>query len=190
MTTEKVTSNFIESAALIEHVGKSEAGKIVHIANTIIESYKNGGKVLIAGNGGSAADAQHIAAELVNSFYKDRKALPAIALTTDTSVLTAWANDKNYDLVFERQIEAHGNKGDIFIAITTSGNSRNLLHALAKAKEKGLVTIALLGKDGGKAKGLADHEIIVPHNDTARIQECHHVIYHALCELVESAFSP
>ncbi len=182
-----ILKNFQESALLIKQTAEICADKIIEISNVIIDAYKQNKKVLIAGNGGSAADAQHISGELVNKFYHDRKALCAIALTTDSSVLTSWANDKHFDYVFERQIEAHGNAGDIFIAISTGGNSQNLINAVNKAKEKNLITIGLLGKDGGRLKGLCHYEIIVPNQDTPRIQEVHKVIYHTICQLIEQS---
>ena len=163
MNWGEVLAKFKESSILINKTGEDFSHKIIEISEIIINAYKNGNKVLIAGNGGSAADAQHISGELVNKFYKDRKALSAIALSTDTSVITSWANDVSYDFVFERQIEAHGKPGDIFISITTSGNSTNLIHATKKAKEKGLICIGLLGRDGGKLKELCDHEITIPY---------------------------
>ena len=114
--------------------------------------------------------------------------MPAICLSTDTAVITAWSNDVSYDTIFKRQLEAHGNKGDIFIALTTSGNSANVIHAVEKAKELGVITIGLLGRDGGKLKGQCNHELIVPGNDVARIQEAQKVIFHTLCQLIEQAF--
>lgn len=186
--SNEILDNFKASASLLLETGEQCAGKITEIASIIIQAYQQGNKVLIAGNGGSAADAQHIAGELVNTFLHERKALAALALSTDTSVLTAWANDKSFDAVFERQIEAHGKPGDIFIAISTSGNSQNLLRAAQKANQIGLTTISLLGKGGGKMKGLCNHEIIVPSPSTPRIQEAHKVIYHSLCEQIEKAF--
>ncbi|MBS3112357.1 SIS domain-containing protein [Candidatus Woesearchaeota archaeon] len=181
---EQVKFKILESAKL---VGKLEeySNDIVKAAEIIIDAYKNGKKLLIAGNGGSAADAQHISAELVNSFYKKRKALPALALTTDTSIITAWGNDVNFDRIFERQVEAYGVEGDVLLIITTSGNSKNLLYAISQAKKQKVKTISLLGKGGGLTKGMSDHEIIVPHMDTARIQEAQHVIYHLICDLIE-----
>ena len=183
-----IFENFDSHISLMKNVGALFADKIIEISKSLIYAYQNSNKLLIAGNGGSAADAQHIAGELVNRFYYDRRALSAIALSTDTSVLTSWANDKSYDSVFERQIEAHGNLGDVFLAISTSGNSVNLINAVKKAKEKGLVAIALSGKDGGKMKGLCDYEIIIPSDDTPRIQEAHEIIYHTICQIVEQAF--
>ena len=188
MNKEEIIKNFNVSSELIKKISETEADNIIEISKSITEAYKRGKKVLVAGNGGSAADAQHISGELVNAFYKDRKALSAIALSTDTSVITAWANDKHYDYIFERQVEAHGNPGDVFIAITTSGNSKNLVHAVKKANDMGLITIGLLGKGGGLVKDLCKYKIVVPHNDTARIQEAHHVIYHTICEMIEREF--
>lgn len=152
-------------------------------------AYKNGNKVLIAGNGGSAADAQHFAGEIVCTFMRrDRKGYPAIALTTDTSVITAWSNDFGYDTVFERQVQALGNAGDVFIGISTSGNSENIILAAKKAKELGLKTVCLLGRDGGKLKDAPDVSIIVPSQSTPRIQEIHTLLVHIICEEVEKSF--
>jgi len=154
----------------------------------ITSTIKNGNKVLIAGNGGSAADAQHIAAELSGRFVKHRKALPGIALTTDTSALTAIANDYGYDYVFARQIEALAHPGDLFIGISTSGNSEVVLRAFSTAKELGCTTLGLSGRDGGKMNGLCDLNIIVPSDVTARIQEMHILIGHILCQAVDDLF--
>ncbi len=154
----------------------------------ITSTIKNGNKVLIAGNGGSAADAQHIAAELSGRFVKHRKALPGIALTTDTSALTAIANDYGYDYVFARQIEALAQPGDLFIGISTSGNSEVVLWAFSTAKEVGCNTLGLSGRDGGKMNGLCDLNIVVPSNITARIQEMHILIGHILCQSVDDLF--
>ncbi len=158
---------------------------IVEVGNKLIEIYKNGNKLLIAGNGGSAADAQHIAGELVSKFYFDRPALPAIALTTDTSIITAIGNDYGYEKLFSRQIEANGVKGDAFLGISTSGNSKNIIEGLKVAKEKGLLTIGLTGQSGGKMKELCDYCICVPSNETPRIQEAHILIGHILCSVIE-----
>ncbi|AEF95810.1 D-sedoheptulose 7-phosphate isomerase [Methanotorris igneus] len=151
----------------------------------IAEVLKNGNKILICGNGGSAADAQHFAAEIVGRFKLERKGLPAIALTTDTSILTAIGNDYGFEMIFERQVEALGKKGDVLVGISTSGNSKNVIRAVNKAKEMGIYTIGLLGKGGGKLKDIVDLALVVPSNDTARIQECHLTIYHVICEEVE-----
>lgn len=158
-------------------------------AEIIISSFKKGGKLLICGNGGSAADAQHIAAELVGRFKKERKALPAIALTTNTSILTAIANDYGYDAVFKRQIEALGKKGDVLLAISTSGNAKNVLEAVKLANKTGVDTIALTGGTGGELAKIAKLSIIAAFSNTPRIQESHAAIYHKLCELIENAFA-
>jgi len=158
---------------------------IAESSRMIIDCLKSGGKVMICGNGGSAADSQHIAAELVGRFKRERRGLAAIALCTDTSILTALANDYSFDRVFSRQVEALGTRGDLLILISTSGNSANLVEAARVAKEMGIVTMALLGKDGGKVAGEVDFSIIVPSFDTARIQEGHMMIYHIICDLVE-----
>jgi len=162
------------------------ASLVIKAGEVIKRTLVNGKKLLICGNGGSAADAQHFAAELVCRFEKERKALPAIALTTDTSILTAWSNDYNFETVFARQIEALGNKEDVLIAISTSGNSLNVIRAVEKAKKKGIYTIGLLGKDGGCLKKIVDLAIVVPSTRTAYIQECHLMIYHFWCEMIET----
>jgi len=161
--------------------------EILEIGNLLIETYKKGNKLLIAGNGGSAADAQHIAGELVSKFYFDRPALPAIALTTDTSIITAIGNDYGYEYLFSRQVEANGVKGDVFLGISTSGNSKNIIEGLKTAKEKGLITIGLTGESGGKMKELCDYCIYVPSRETPRIQEAHILIGHILCSVIEEA---
>ncbi len=157
------------------------------IAWLIVETYRSGGKVLIAGNGGSAADAQHITAELVSRFTFDRPALPAMALTTDSSILTAISNDYGYDSLFSRQLEANGRPGDLFIAISTSGNSPNILRALETAGEIGVVTAGLTGASGGRMIDLCRHCLRVPSTDTARIQEGHITLGHILCAVTERA---
>lgn len=155
------------------------------VAGACVESIKNGGKVLLAGNGGSAADAQHIAGELVSRFAFDRPGLPAIALTTDTSILTAIGNDYGYEKLFERQIQALGNAGDIFIAYTTSGSSKNILTALVEARRKGLVCVGVTGSGRGPVVELCDYVFAVPSISTPKIQEGHLVIGHTLCGLIE-----
>ena len=160
-----------------------------NIAAEIISSIKNGNKIMICGNGGSAADAQHMAAEFINRFLKERKPLPAIALTTDTSNLTSIANDYSFDDVFLKQVEAIGRKGDVLIGISTSGNSYNVLKALDKAKSMGIKTVGFLGKDGGKIKEICDLTLIVSSNSTPRIQEVHGFIIHVICEMVEDEFA-
>lgn len=155
------------------------------VAAELIAAYRAGKKTLIAGNGGSAADAQHIAAEFVSRFYFDRPALPSIALTTDTSALTAIGNDYGYEHLFSRQLEANGCSGDIYIAISTSGNSKNVLKSLESAKKLGIKTVGLTGRSGGKMKDMVDYCICVPSDETPRIQETHILIGHILCAAVE-----
>lgn len=162
--------------------------KIIQAIDEIVKTLTNGGKLLFFGNGGSAADSQHIAAEFIGRFQKERRSLPAIALTTDSSILTALGNDYSFDIVFARQIEGLGKKGDLAFGISTSGNSRNVIEGIKKAKEMGLKTITLTGCDGGKLAPLSDININVSSKITARIQESHICIYHAICELVESRF--
>lgn len=176
-----------ESIALQKKIlaDKKIAKEFDTIVKLTLFSISNGNKILVAGNGGSAADAQHFAAEFVAMYKIKRRAHPAIALTTDTSILTATGNDFSFNNIFSRQVEALGNKGDVLFAFTTSGNSRNLIKAVKTAKARGVMTVALLGKGGGKTKGLADHEIIVPSNDTARIQEAQKLIFHSIAEEVE-----
>jgi len=168
-----------------EGVLKDQIGNIENAANAIIESLRSGKKLLVFGNGGSAADSQHIAAELVGRFKMERKALPAIALTTDTSILTALANDYSYDMVFSRQVEALGIAGDVALGISTSGNSKNVIEALRKARALGMRTIALSGGDGGNISREADISIIVATKDTPRIQESQIMISHIICALIE-----
>lgn len=151
----------------------------------IVAAYKNNHKTLVAGNGGSAADAQHIAGELVARFYFDRPGLSSMALSTDTSVLTAVGNDYGFERLFSRQVEAHGNEGDVFIGLSTSGNSPNILKALEMCREKGVKTIGLTGENGGKMPELCDICIKVPSLETPRIQESHILIGHIICYLVE-----
>lgn len=154
----------------------------------IMETIRNGHKVLLAGNGGSAADAQHIAAELSGRFIKERKALPGIALTTDTSAMTAIANDYGYENIFSRQLEAFAQPGDLFIGISTSGNSESILNAFTSAKRNYCKTLGLSGKDGGRMTGACDINIVIPSNITARIQEMHILIGHILCTAVDNLF--
>jgi len=158
---------------------------IAKIAKIIITAYKQGNKILLCGNGGSASDVQHIEGELVGRFKKERKPLPAIALTANTSTITAIGNDYGYNDIFKRGIEAYGNTGDALIAVSTSGNSKNVILAAKQAKKQKLTVIALLGGSGGKLKELADIAFIVPSSDTPRIQECHILIGHILCDLIE-----
>lgn len=168
----------------------SHAELVARAADLIIVSIKAGGKVLIFGNGGSAADAQHIAAELVNRLNYDRPPIAAIALTTDTSILTSVGNDSSFDQLFERQLRALGQPGDVALAISTSGNSPNVLRAAAAARENGIKTIALAGRDGGQLAAAVDVALVVNSRSTQRVQETHITIGHILCELVEAALYP
>ncbi len=153
-----------------------------------VSCIKNGGKVLLCGNGGSAADAQHIATEFTGRYKSERRGLPALALTTDTSALTAIGNDYGFDEIFSRQLEALANKDDLLIAISTSGNSENILKAIAKAKNIGCKSLGLSGRDGGKMNDKCDFNIIVPSFDTPRIQEMHILIGHIICQAIDDAF--
>jgi D-sedoheptulose 7-phosphate isomerase len=180
-----IHQNFTDHLHTIELVRETLDASVQSIGQLLAQSISSGSTLFWCGNGGSAADSQHLAAELVGRFKKDRRALRSVALTTDTSVLTCVANDYSFDDVFARQIEALGRPSDVLVAISTSGNSENVLRALKVAKEMGLTTIAFLGKDGGTAKGLADHVLVIPSDSTARIQEAHILIGHILCELIE-----
>jgi D-sedoheptulose 7-phosphate isomerase len=160
--------------------------KIETVATLCVKLYKESDKkTILAGNGGSAADAQHIAAELVGRYGFDRPSIPSLALTTDTSNLTAIGNDYGYDQVFSRQLEGMGQEGDIFFGISTSGNSQNIINAFESAKKKGITTVALVGRDGGKMGAMADYALVVPSNSTPRIQESHILIGHIICDIIE-----
>ncbi len=157
-----------------------------HAAQIIADALLAGNKLLICGNGGSAADAGHIAAEIVGRFVQDRKGYPAIALTESPSTLTAVSNDYGFDNIFARQVQAYGRPGDVLLVLTTSGNSPNIVRALEEAKSLNLATLAFLGRDGGKAHGMAQVEIIVQNDASARIQEAHQVLYHSMCEVIDT----
>ena len=159
--------------------------KIEEVSQKCVDIYKNDKKTILAGNGGSAADAQHIAAELVGRYGFDRASIPSLALTTDTSCLTAIGNDYGYDKIFSRQLEGMGQSGDIFIGISTSGNSKNIINAFEVAKKKNIFTVALVGKDGGEMAKIADIALVVPSDSTPRIQESHILIGHILCDIIE-----
>ncbi len=176
---------FYESAQVKKDFVEEYAEDIVNFGILLGKRLKNGNKVMICGNGGSAADAQHFAAEIVGRFEKERKAYPAIALTTDTSALTAIGNDYGFEKVFSRQVEGLGQKGDILIGISTSGNSANVIEAVNIAKEMGIFTVGFLGKDGGKLKDIVDKAFIVRHQKTARIQETHLTLEHTLCKIID-----
>lgn len=157
-------------------------------SNLVVQTLKNGNKVLLCGNGGSAADAQHIAAELTGRYKSERRGLPAISLTTDTSALTAISNDYGYAKVFDRQVEALANEGDLLVGISTSGNSGNVISALETARALSCKTLGLSGNDGGKMNALCDINLVVPSSDTPRIQEMHILFGHILCQIVDDAF--
>jgi D-sedoheptulose 7-phosphate isomerase len=176
-----------ESVALKQRFFEANAGLLVAAGLRMGECLRGGGRVLAFGNGGSAADAQHLAGELVGRFRRDRAALSAIALTTDSSVVTAIGNDMGYESVFRRQVEAHGRPGDVAVGITTSGRSPNVVQALQRARERGLVTMGLTGGGGGLLAAAVDYLIDVPHAETARIQEVHVMVVHVLCQIVEEA---
>ncbi len=172
-----------------ENVARDLIPHIRHSTHLMIDALKRGRKILVCGNGGSAADAQHFVAELVIRYEKDRRALPAIALTTNSSNLTAGSNDLGYEVVFERKVEALGNEGDVLVGLTTSGNSENVIRAFKAAQQKGMITICLNGKGGGKVTQLNLHSnIVIPSNNTARIQESHITIIHIWSQLIEDAF--
>jgi D-sedoheptulose 7-phosphate isomerase len=179
-----------DSAAVQERFFALSAGLVLAAGRRMSECLQAGHKVLVFGNGGSAADAQHLAAELVGRYLYDRPGLPALALTTDTSALTAIGNDMGYESVFRRQVEAHGRKGDVAIGITTSGRSRNVVDALRAAREQGLATVALTGGGGGLLKDAVDYLLDAPSTDTPRIQETHGLVVHLLCQIVEETLFP
>lgn len=177
--------NMINESIECKKVFLDQAENIEKAAMKIIGCLKSGNKILICGNGGSAADAQHIAGEIVGRFKLERKGWPAIALTTDTSIITAWSNDYDYSSVFERQVEALAKRGDVLLGLSTSGNSENIIKALEKGKEIGTVNISLTGRNGGKIKAISDLNVNVSSENTPRIQECHMTAYHIICEIVE-----
>jgi D-sedoheptulose 7-phosphate isomerase len=174
--------------ALTSAFDQAYLDSVVQAANALVGCLKAGGKLLIMGNGGSAADAQHIAAELIGRYKLERRGLPAIALTTDSSILTAWSNDYSFDTVFSRQVEALANPGDIVWGISTSGNSKNVILAFEAARDRGISTMGLLGRDGGKLAPLSDYAMIVPLPHTDQIQAAHLLTYHALCAELDRAF--
>lgn len=190
--TEAIAAQLRETADNLRAMSENAPlhAKLAQVAQACITALRRGNKILFAGNGGSAADAQHLAGELVSRFNYDRPGLPAIALTTDTSVLTAIGNDYGYEHLFARQIEAVGMAGDVFIGISTSGRSPNVLNALRRAREKGLVTVGFTGRSGGEMPTLCDHCLHVPADATPRIQEGHISLGHTLCWLIERALFP
>ena len=176
---------FSDSATVKQQFARDHADRIATVAQLLVTAFRAGHKVLLFGNGGSATDAAHIAAEFVGRYKRERAPLPAIALAPDIGAITCIANDYGFDELFARQVRAHGQKGDIAIAISTSGNSPNVLKGIAAARECGMITVAWTGGTGGKLAGLVDHPFIVPSTVTARIQESHITLGHVLCELVE-----
>jgi D-sedoheptulose 7-phosphate isomerase len=178
----ELKTRIMSSNVLLETVEK--------ITIAIVAAYRNGGKVLWCGNGGSAADAQHLSAELSGRFYYDRPPLFSEALHVNTSYTTAVANDYHYDMIYSRLVEAMGKKGDVLMGLSTSGNSANVVKALEKAKSAGIITVGFTGETGGKMKPLCDHLVNIPSSDTPRIQECHMLLGHTICELVEMQLFP
>ncbi|WP_281366723.1 D-sedoheptulose-7-phosphate isomerase [Paenibacillus plantarum] len=184
-----ISSEIIRAMEIKRAIAKDRV--LLHLieqaARKMIEVYRNGNKIMLGGNGGSAADAQHIAGEFVSRFYFDRPGLPCIALTTDTSILTAIGNDYGYEQLFARQIQANGQSGDLFIGISTSGNSPNVIRGLEMCRAKGITTIGLTGESGGRLADLCDICIRIPSQETPRIQEAHILIGHILCAIVEES---
>lgn len=186
---DKIKDAIIESIQVKEELLHGKVSTLIKIAEAVIECLRKGGKVILFGNGGSASDCQHIAAEFVGRFKKERPALAAIALTTNTSIITAIANDYDYSVIFARQIEALGRKNDLAIGISTSGKAKNVVSAMRQAKKTGMKTVALTGGDGGELAKAADISLIVPSLNTPRIQEAHITIGHIICELAEQALA-
>jgi D-sedoheptulose 7-phosphate isomerase len=186
---ERIKDILLESIQVKEELLRMGIEKIIEIASIVVECLKKGGKVILFGNGGSASDSQHIAAEFVGRFKKDRTALAAIALTTNTSILTSLANDYGYEIIFAKQMEALAKKNDIAIGISTSGKAKNVTLGIKQAKKMGLKTVVFTGGDGGELTKLADVCLVVPSSVTARIQEAHITVGHIICELAEEALS-
>ncbi len=183
--TERIHSAFRESAEVKLAFVEEYMERIYEVGSIMATAIREGNKVILFGNGGSAADAQHIAAEIVGRYMKERRALPAIALTTDTSILTAVGNDYGFETVFERQVEALCQPGDVAVGISTSGNSENVIRAIRKAHDLGATTVAFTGRNGGKLAELVHYAFIVPSYETPRIQECHITLGHVLCEIID-----
>ncbi|MEZ5066729.1 MAG: D-sedoheptulose 7-phosphate isomerase [bacterium] len=186
MDVDRIQASVVESARVLNALAAT-APAVREAGLALARAVTGGGKILLCGNGGSAADAQHFATELTVRYLADRPAIPAIALTTDTSVLTAASNDLGFERVFARQVEALGRPGDALVAISTSGNSANVLAAAREARERGLVVVGLTGRSGGRLRELSDHWIASPSDHTPRIQEAHLVVEHLLCEIVEES---
>lgn len=185
MNEKDIAQAVQDSLALKREFFAANAGLLVQVAQVMARSLEQGGRILTFGNGGSAADAQHLAGELVGRFLRDRKGLAALSLTTDASVTTAIANDFGYERVFARQVEAQGRKGDVAVGISTSGNSPSVVEAFRTARTLGVVTVGLTGRGGGALRELSDHLIDVDHAETPRIQEVHAMVVHFLCQMVE-----
>lgn len=185
MSKSKIIDIFKESGRVKNDFAQKYSYEVVKVAGIIINAIKEGKKILIFGNGGSAADSQHFAAELVNRFLKDRAPIAAIALSTDTSIITSIGNDSSFDNIFARQIQALGERGDIAIAISTSGDSINVILGINIAKQRGMTTVGFTGGEGGKLSRIADYAFVVPDKNTPRIQETHITLIHVLCELIE-----
>jgi len=188
--SEKIKNIIAASISVKENILNNEAliKSVSNCVDLIVAAFKNGNKVLFCGNGGSAADAQHLAAEFSGRFYTDRDALPAEALHCNTSYLTAVANDYSYDVIYSRLIKGIGKKGDVLVGLSTSGNSKNIMNAFETAKEKGMITIGFTGDTGGKMAAVSDHLLNVPSGDTPRIQESHIMLGHIICQLVEEQY--
>jgi D-sedoheptulose 7-phosphate isomerase len=186
VSVDRLQRYFEASASVKSDFIAQSATAAVEAGQEIRDALLAGRKLLVCGNGGSAADAQHLCAEVVCRFETKRRAFPAIALSANVSSLTAWSNDYDFETVFSRQVEAFGEEGDVLVAISTSGNSANVVAAVKTAAERGLHTIGLLGKDGGKLKSIVDRPIVVPAERTAHVQECHLMVYHYWCEMLDS----
>lgn len=186
LISERIAEHLDAISNTMEYLEKNDV--LTEMASRCSEALQNGKKILYCGNGGSAADSQHMAAEIVGRFQKERKGLAAVALTTDTSILTAVGNDYGFDAIFSRQVEGIGQTGDVLFAYSTSGNSKNVIEAVKVAKEMGIHTFGFLGKDGGELAKICDLSFTVPHNCTARIQEMHLLAGHIICELVENDY--
>lgn len=184
-----IKTKLTETRTSVDKIIKNDefVKRIFEVSQVIINSLRHSGKVFFAGNGGSAADSQHLAAELVSKFYLERQGLAAEALSVNTSVLTAIGNDYGFERVFARQLEANAKRGDVFVGITTSGNSKNIVEAVKECKKKGVTTILFSGESGGVLKDMCDFVILAPSDDTPRIQECHILLGHIICEIVEKA---
>ncbi len=185
MSKERIATVVAESLETKRRFFTERAADLVALADAIADRVRAGGKVLVFGNGGSAADAQHFAGELVGRFTKEGPPIPALALTTDSSIMTAVGNDYGYEHIFKRQVEAHARPADIAVGISTSGNSKNVLEAMKVAKSRGLLTVGMTGEGGGQLAALVDHLFAAPSKETPRIQEVHHLMNHILCELLE-----